>query len=290
MNKIILFFCLVFSIANIVKANNDIYIYLIGGQSNATGQALVRNIPMIFKKDTTVLFFYSKFLNNGDGAEKWNVLSPASETKEKFGVELSLGTALKRYYPNENIAIIKHALAGSNLYEQWNPGNRDNEQMGEEYCKWLHTIKIALNDLKKRGLNPIIRAMLWQQGEADARDIAGFDNSRKYGENLKNFILQVRKDLNVPELLFVYGEVIPIPAKRFPGRELIRQAQIDVSTSSNSHISVSNAILVETDDLQMLCSDYCSPYPKDDVHLGTYGILELGERFAKAIVVNSKIK
>ena len=32
--------------------------------------------------------------------------------------------------------------------------------------------------------------MVWQQGEADARDIAGMEQSRQYSSNLKNFIEQ----------------------------------------------------------------------------------------------------
>lgn len=258
-------------------------IYIIGGQSNATGQAIMRNIPQSFKKDTTVNIFYSRYLNRGKGGECWQNLCQASDAEDKFGVELSLGTKLKEFFPEKEIALIKHSLSGSNLYDQWNPGNRKNERQGDEYRKWINTVNLALSQLRKMGYKPILRAMVWQQGEADARDWAGMKNSMEYGKNLRNFITQVRKDLNSPDLLFVYGKVIPIAAKRFPGRDLIRQAQYDISEASKSSLSVKNTILIETDDLQMLSSDFRSPAPKDDVHLGTYGILELGERFAKAI-------
>lgn len=258
-------------------------IYIIGGQSNATGQAIMRNIPQSFKKDSTVNIFYSRYLNRGKGGECWQNLCQASDSEDKFGVELSLGTKLKEFFPEKEIALIKHSLSGSNLYDQWNPGNRKNERQGDEYRKWIYTVNLALSQLRKMGYKPILRAMVWQQGEADARDWAGMKNSMEYGKNLRNFITQVRKDLNSPDLLFVYGKVIPIAAKRFPGRDLIRQAQYDISEASKSSLSVKNTILIETDDLQMLSSDFRSPAPKDDVHLGTYGILELGERFAKAI-------
>ena len=45
--------------------------------------------------------------------------------------------------------------------------------------------------MKQQGYRPIIKAMVWQQGEADARDIAGMEQSRQYSSNLKNFIEQI---------------------------------------------------------------------------------------------------
>lgn len=261
----------------------DVDVYLIGGQSNATGQGYVRNIPASFWLDTNVLFYYSRFLNKGEGGERWRSLCQASETKDKFGVELSLGTKLQKLYPERRVALIKHALSGSNLYEQWDPGNRSGDVRGEEYAKFVETVHNAIKDLERQGFRPVIRAMVWQQGEADARDIAGMDRSRHYGANLKNFIEQVRKEFSCDSLLFVYGTVMPLAAPRFTGRELVREAQVAVSESSGSELSVKNAILVPADDLQMRCNDYQTPMPEDDVHLGTYGLLNLGERFADAV-------
>ncbi|KKB57897.1 sialate O-acetylesterase [Parabacteroides gordonii] len=282
MRRFVLFFLSVWAVVLSLSAQ-EVDVFLIGGQSNATGQGYVRNIPATFKVDTTVRFYYSRFLNQGEGGGQWTALCQASETKDKFGVELSLGTKLQFLYPERRIALIKHALSGSNLYKQWNPGNRSGDIRGEEYVKFVETVKNALVDLKKQGYRPIIRAMVWQQGEADARDIAGMDQSRRYGPNLKNFIEQVREEFGCKEMLFVYGTVMPLAALRFTGRELVKEAQAAIAENSGSELSVKNALLVSADDLQMRCNDYQTPMPKDDVHLGTYGILTLGERFADAI-------
>ena len=282
MRRFVLFFLSVWAVVLSLSAQ-EVDVFLIGGQSNATGQGYVRNIPATFKVDTTVRFYYSRFLNQGEGGGQWTALCQASETKDKFGVELSLGTKLQFLYPERRIALIKHALSGSNLYKQWNPGNRSGDIRGEEYVKFVETVKNALVDLKKQGYRPIIRAMVWQQGEADARDIAGMDQSRRYGPNLKNFIEQVRKEFGCEDMLFVYGTVMPLAAPRFTGRELVKEAQAAIDEDSGSELSVKNALLIPADDLQMRCNDYKTPMPKDDVHLGTYGILTLGERFADAI-------
>lgn len=273
----------------VVSAGQAVDVVLIGGQSNATGQGRVNNIPASFVADQRVQLFASSFLCKSKKGGKWVPLCPASEGADRFGVELSLGTALQKRYPDKTIALIKHALSGANIYAQWNPGNITGNQ-GEEYSKFIQTVQAAMSALKEQGMTPVIRAMVWQQGEGDARDIAGMKNSAAYGENLKNFIEQVRKDVASPEMLFVYGEVMPMEAKRFPGRMLVRQAQKDVSEAAKSPLSVKGAICVEGDDLQMVHSDYRSPTPKDDVHLGTFGILTLGERFAAQINLEEKKK
>ena len=128
----------------ILAQQKEIDVYLVGGQSNATRQAYVKNIPASFKIDTRVRIYYSRFLNKGEGSEQWNPLCQASETKNKFGIELSLGTKLQSLYPKPQIALIKHALSGSNLYQQWNPGNRQKNIRGEEYINFIKTVKDAI--------------------------------------------------------------------------------------------------------------------------------------------------
>ena len=185
---ILLFFFLSVWAVVLSLSAQEVDVFLIGGQSNATGQGYVRNIPATFKVDTTVRFLLFPFSQSG--GRRWTVdgfVLRHLKQKDKFGVELSLGTKLQSLYPERRIALIKHALSGSNLYKQWNPGNRPGNVRGEEYVKFVETVKNALVDLKKQGYRPIIRAMVWQQGEADARDIAGMDQSRRYGPESEEF-------------------------------------------------------------------------------------------------------
>jgi len=261
-------------------------VYLIGGQSNATGQGYMVNIPEDFTIDTTVMFFYSEGLGGGGISMQWGPLCQASETPDKFGVELSMGSALKKQYPGHDIALIKHALSGSNLYSQWNPGtnNNDEQNFGPEYREFIYTVEEAIKDLRARAYAPTIRAMVWQQGEGDARDIAGMENSNNYGKNLRHFIQRVREQVNSPDMLFVYGYVIPVPLERFTGREEVRTSQKNVDQGSGHPMALEGAFVVETDDLPLRCDEPNSPYPNDSVHFNTYGIIELGNRFACKIL------
>jgi len=275
----------IFSATSFGQTKKDIDVYLIGGQSNATGQGYMVNIREDFEIDKSVHFFYSHYLGGGGTAMEWGSLCQASETPDKFGVELSMGTKLKELNPDKEIALIKHALSGSNLYSQWNPGeNRsDTANFGPEFKKFLHTVETGLRKLEEKGFEPKIEAMVWQQGEADARDVAGMKNSRKYGKNLNHFIKRTREQLNAPQMLFVYGYVIPVSLERFTGREEVREAQKNVDQHSGHKLAVKGAYVVDTDDLPLRCDEPDSPYPDDKVHFNTSGILELGERFANKI-------
>lgn len=286
MKSYLLIFFLVYTLINSCSLNKkDIDVYLIGGQSNASGQGYMKNIPSDFEIDKSVQFFYSQELGGGGKAMQWGPLCQASETPDKFGVELSMGTRLKQLNPGREIALIKHALSGSNLYEQWAPGKNknDTETFGPEFKKFIHTVENGLEELEAKGFEPKIKAMVWQQGEADARDIAGMENNRNYGKNLNHFIKRIREQLNAPEMLFVYGYVIPVPLDRFTGREEVREAQKNVDQNSGHKFALKSAFVLETDDLPLRCDEPDSPYPDDKVHFSTFGILELGERFANKI-------
>lgn len=280
----------IFSVTTFGQTKKEIDVYLIGGQSNATGQGYMVNIPDNFEIDRSVHFFYSKYLGGGGTAMEWGPLCQASETPDKFGVELSMGTRLKELNPDIEIALIKHALSGSNLYSQWNPGKSkmDTAHFGPEFKKFINTVEKGIEKLEDKGFEPKIKAMVWQQGEADARDIAGMKRSRNYGKNLNHFIKRTREQLNAPEMLFIYGYVIPVPLERFTGREEVREAQKYVSQNSDHKLAVKGAFVIETDDLPLRCDEPDSPYPDDKVHFNTFGILELGERFANKINMELK--
>lgn len=286
--KVILLPCLIiFGIIQTVypQSVQPIDVYLIGGQSNATGQGYIANIPEDFRIDTSVMIFHSHLLQ-GKKPYSWQPLCQASETSDKFGVELSLGSRLKAYYPERRIALIKHAYSGSNLYKDWQPGEdkSDTLRFGEQFRYFVQTVEQGLDQLREMGYSPRLRAMVWQQGEGDARDIAGLEHSENYGHNLNHFIQRVRQHFGGEEMLFIYGYVIPVPLDRFTGRTEVRSGQAIVDQDAESKLSLKNAFVVPTDDLPLRGEETNSPYPNDKVHFSTLGILELGNRFARKII------
>ncbi len=275
-------------VASLFAKKKAIDVYLIGGQSNATGQGYMVNLPKDFEIDTSVQIFYSDGLRGEGKPLEWSPLCQASESPDRFGVELSMGTKLKELNPQKEIAIIKHALSGSNLFEQWNPGinKKDTANFGEEFKKFVQTVEEGMQKLRDAGYRPMIRGMVWQQGEGDARFDSGKENSEDYGKNLSHFIHRMRQQLRFKRMLFVYGYVIPVQMPRFTGRKDVRQGQRNVDQDSGDRLAVKRAFVVETDDLPLRCDEPNSPYPEDKVHFNTFGILELGDIFAKKIDQN----
>jgi len=276
-------------------APKPIDVYLIGGQSNATGQGYLKNLPPGFAIDQRVLLFNSgrPHLNSGAAPDTWVPLRQASESPDRFGPEIGFGNRIQELSPNHTIALIKHAHSGTNLYQQWAPGANaaDTKNQGPQFVIFVQTVEAGLKALREQGYAPTIRGMIWQQGENDAFSgnitadnaavIANFTQkiSAQYGQNLAHFIQRVREQFHSPDMLFVYGYVLP-PPNNPPGRDAVRQGEHDVDQNSGAPLAVQGAFVVPTDDLSQRAADPGTRYPNDHLHFGTAGMLELGQRMA----------
>ncbi|MCB1208413.1 MAG: hypothetical protein KDK97_03745 [Verrucomicrobiales bacterium] len=257
-------------------------VYLIGGQSNATGQGYLANLAPEIRPDPRVLLFHSGKPHLKSGAEplKWMPLRQASESPDRFGPELGFGNRLQELLPDPKTALIKHAHSGTDLHTQWAPGAPG----GPQYQAFVATVDAGLEGLRDLGYAPKLRGMIWQQGEADSKDQT---TAAAYGANLAAFIRSVRERFAAPDLRFVYGHVLP-PPNAGANRDLVRAGQSAVDESSGDALAVSGAVLVKTDDLDHRATDPKTRYPKDHVHFGTSGTWELGRRFAEAMVPTPK--
>lgn len=257
-------------------------VYLIGGQSNATGQGYMANMADTMKINKQVLLFHSgkPHLESGLPPYTWQPMHQASESADRFGPELGFSEKIAPFNPKAQIAVIKHAHSGTNLYSEWSPGvnNGDSLHFGVQYKEFLKTVYAGLDSLKKRGYEPFIKGMLWQQGEAEA--MLPDSISIQYGLLLKHFIGRVREQLQAPQMAFVYGYVCPPPLNS-PGIKTVRQAEHDADQGSGMALAVPGAYVIPTDDLSHRSKDRNTPYPNDDLHFGTNGTWLLGARMAE---------
>lgn len=259
-------------------------VYLIGGQSNATGQGYLANMADSMKINKAVMIFHSgaPHLNSGLPAYTWQPMHQASESPDRFGPESGFSSKIKSVLPNAAIAIIKHAHSGTNLYAEWAPGNNldDTIRWGVQFKEFIKTVNAGLDSLRERGYEPFIKGMLWQQGEAEAYSPDSI--SVQYGILLKHFIGRLREQFNVPKMPFVYGYVCPPPLTG-RGISTVRQAQHDIDQQSEMALSVQRAFVVQTDDLSRRATECNTNYPQDQLHFGTDGTWVLGVRMAQII-------
>jgi len=264
---------------------NDVDVYLIAGQSNATGQGYSENIPPSFVVDTRVQLYHSSGIVSSGAANTWMTLRAASEGTDecnlglRFGPELGFGNAIQSSYPARKIYLIKHATSNTGLAVDWAPGEgaTGTSHFGPEFKVFVSTVDAGLQALRDRGLSPALRGMLWQQGERDV-DLGG-SAAADYGKNLAAFIARVREQWNAPGLLFVYGFVYP--ASNFgTSRDQVRKGQADVDQDSGTALATKGAFLVNADAFSLRADDPGSCHPTDAIHFGTQGQLDLGHLMA----------
>lgn len=272
---------LIRQIKAIVQNRKIAEVYLLGGQSNATGQGYMGNRADTMGINPSVMLFHSgkPHLDCGGTAYNWEPMHQASESPDRFGPELGFSSAIKPSITGATIALIKHAHSGTNLYADWNPGETasDSASWGLQFREFMSTANRGIEMLQAMGYEPVIRGMLWQQGEQEA--FAGDSISVQYGILLRHFIRHVRAQFGAPRMPFVYGYICPPPLKG-AGISTVRQAQHDVDELSGMALSVPGAYVIPTDDLSQRANDKDTRYPNDHLHFGTGGTWQLGVRMA----------
>ena len=235
----LLFICLLggLSIGSVAHARD--YVYIMAGQSNMMGKGKTHAMPSHYKKTPhNVIFFYQ-------GRPK------QLARYAHFGPEVSFAHTVSRARPHDRHIILKFVATGSSI-AQWQPGGP--------------LFKGLLAQKKLAGVAPDtpITAILWMQGESDARKKS---SAIQYQGRLMRFIRALRVQLKSPNARFILGAINPEQAV-FSMTPKVREAQRQVS------LSLPNVRLVSTDNLGKIF---------DHIHYDTQGLLGLGKRFAQAV-------
>lgn len=240
-------------------------VYLLAGQSNMDGRGKTAELDAALKEPLKdVPIWYRQPLGDSGGFQP---LAPGFSIPPghkgglpgpTFGIELSFARTLLAKQPKQRIAFIKGSRGGTTI-EQWGPGQPGKpDTQGECYRLYIDTIAKAIAALKADGHTPTIRALLWHQGESNAKD-----STEVYQAKLETFIARIREDVGNPDLPVLVGEVIDNGQ-----RDTIRAAQKAIPSA------VKNTIFVTVDGLTS--SD-------KGTHFDTKSVLELGQRFAAAL-------
>lgn len=163
-----------------------------------------------------------------------------------FGPELQFGWVVGDYLTNQ-VLLIKTAWGGKSLYRDFRPPSSGG-RVGPYYTKMMAEVREALANLKTDfpsydGRGYQIAGFVWYQGWNDGCEPR--TAVPEYEANLVNLIKDVRKELQVPHLPVVIGELTG-PWVQAPGAwETLRRAQASAATRPEFK---GNVLFVETHD------------------------------------------
>lgn len=279
-----------------------VYVALLAGQSNAAGwgyhQYLVETNNSLAKANENIDFYYDYSkkqpkldpgtwlpLQSGSGVPKYKPrgLYPKldQEPIDRFGPELAMGQALEQRLPSDQdqLAMIKFALGGSNLFAHWRPDGTDHRKNdGRLYKKFQSVIVAAKKSLKQRYPDRPIKyiGLAWVQGESDAIALKG----NQYDSLLKTFVRDVRATLKQPQLPVVVAQISPqqvtskLNAERQANWPLVRAAQAKVAVEDP------RIVAVDTSDERFQTTQKTSEGP---LHYDSATLLILGEELGNAL-------
>lgn len=167
-------------------------LYLLIGQSNMAGRGALTPSNRV---DCAGVVKFS-----ADG--KWVAAAEPIHFDKKTagaGLSASFAQAMAAARPGREVGLVPCAVGGSPI-SRWQPE-------GDLYRKALARLRSAL------ATGGELKGILWHQGEADAKKQ---ESIARYSERLKTLVEALRKDLNLPKVPFVAGELAPSDARRRP--------------------------------------------------------------------------
>jgi hypothetical protein len=185
------------------------------------------------------------------------------KSKGGFGPEIGMvrTLALREKRP---LAVIKTAFSGTSVAGDWNverPGEAD-----PCYRAMIDEAREALRLAQQKGVTLRPRAFVWVQGESDANAKDG----PVYAGNLSKMLGKLRSDLNAPDMILLLGVNTRFGNGKNTFMPEIVEAQKEVASK------LARAGYVDTAGAETL--------PPSHTHFTPQGTLEVGRRFAEALL------
>ena len=227
-------------------------VFLLGGQSNMDGRALTSGLPTALQSpQADVLFYHGSTLTTlrpGSGAD--------------FGPEVTLGCTVADAYSTESFALIKYAVGGTDLNNDWDPAT------GGTYATFRNTVTNGLAALIGAGHTYEIAGMFWTQGE---RDVVTGRTAAQYEADLNEFIADVRTR---------YGADLPFFLSQ------LSSGQTALSSTGLADIRTAQANVAASDPLAWMIDTDAMTLKTDNLHFDAAGQMDLGGAFGQAFIAS----
>ena len=212
----------------------------------------------------------TKTLQNSSNGKFVKVQLGQGNVPANFGPEIGMAEELHSTFSNK-LYIIKCACGASNLNDDW---SLSDDVMFQNLKNFVNK---QFSNLKNEGLNPILRAFCWMQGEGDSYDKycdAYYENLRRLKTNLDREFLKLTENNNLPFIDAGIGM-----GKNPNTQELEWKRYAEVNAAKQDFAALSETNIYFDTISQGLHSDQ---EPNDFVHYDSESQIKLGHLFAKA--------
>jgi hypothetical protein len=166
----------------------DFHLYLLAGQSNMAGRGALDGESGKAPDRVLVL---RRDLAWAPATDPLHFDKPIAAV----GPGLAFGRRLAEAHPKGRIGLVPCAVGGSSILA-WAPGAADAATKTHPYDDFLARAREA----RKAG---VFKGVIWHQGESDRGKLPD------YPAKLKDLVERLRRDLEIPDLPFVAGELTP---------------------------------------------------------------------------------
>ena len=231
-----------------LPAKKNFHLYLLAGQSNMAGRGKVEEQD---KQPHPRVLALTK-----DGTWK-PAVAPLHWDKSVAGVGLGRTFAITLAEKDKTITIgLIPAACGGSPISTWQHGGYHGQTKSHPYDDAIARAKRAMKDGTLKGI-------LWHQGESDCSATL----APKYKDALKELIARFRKELDVPELPFIIGQLGQFPERPWNDeRKMVGAAHREVAK--------------ELKHVGFVKSDGLTPNA-DQVHFDAASLREFGKRYAE---------
>ncbi len=279
----------------VASENRDLII--LSGQSNAVGFDAVASELVRDGRDADVLFWWRcgdppPDRHDSTSGLNWTSLRPqprgmplARDSGEEgevsfglkrqygnfasvsggFGPEFGFVRRLLEVQPDRRLAVLKVAFSGTGMRTDWNKD--DPGDGGACYRALLTEIQRSIAAGRQRGIEFQPRAFLWVQGESDANA----SDASNYAKALTSMIEGVRVEMGEPNLPALIGVNVHFGNGKNQFIPVIVEAQKSIAAHDSRRCRY-----VDTNGAETLLPSR--------THFTTNGTLEVGRRFADALV------
>ena len=253
------------------KDNGKLPVYLILGQSNASGNGKIKDLPARYlnKEYGGVTIYCDGSANGavrGSLTKVGTVSGQGSVSTDRFGVEIGLA----EYFTEKNVeaGLIKCGFDGSSInltntaYGTWWTDIQDIPlNVIKCYDRFKTALVNALDAYKSEGYDVEIKGVIWLQGESNA-------GNASYADDLDKLIQRLRADLSEPALYFVAGTISYVGEGKY---------------QSDCAVNLAVRALEEKQNCGYVESGRYSTDPNDPYHWTGENFVKIGREFAEKL-------